>query len=194
VTVVHQPARRPGGRTARVRKAVHHAALELLSEHDWHDISIPRVAQRSGVHQATIYRRWGNLPALVDDIVVHELAQSGPIPDTGSLRGDLEQYAVEVAEKAAGPLGLVFLRAAVLAIRSDPDRAQLISVTTRGQQLQEMLDRAAARGETVPSLSELLEVVLAPLYFHVLFFARPADADHARALVHRLLDITGASR
>jgi hypothetical protein len=36
---------------------------------------------------------------------------------------------------------------------------------------------------------KLLEVVLAPLYFHALFFNRPADTDHARTLVDRLLTL-----
>ena len=32
-----------------------------------------------------------------------------------------------------------------------------------------MLDRARARGETPPTLDELIELVLAPLYFYALF-------------------------
>jgi hypothetical protein len=50
-----------------------------------------------------------------------------------------------------------------------------------------MLDRAAARGEKVPTLTELLEGVTAPLYLHALFFGQPADAEHAKELVDRLL-------
>jgi hypothetical protein len=49
-----------------------------------------------------------------------------------------------------------------------------------------MLDRAEARGELPPSVDELLELVVAPLYFHALF-GQPADAEHARRLVDRLL-------
>ncbi|WP_344245716.1 TetR family transcriptional regulator, partial [Isoptericola hypogeus] len=54
---------RPGGRTARVRSAVHAAVLELIEKHPWEDLSIPLVAEASGVHQATIYRRWGTMSA-----------------------------------------------------------------------------------------------------------------------------------
>jgi hypothetical protein len=56
----------------------------------------------------------------------------------------------------------------------------------RTQQLQEMFDRAEARGELSPSVDELLELVVAPLYFHALF-SQPASAEHARRLVDRLL-------
>jgi hypothetical protein len=85
----------------------------------------------------------------------------------------------------------VYLRAATLATRADqPQPAHYMA--RRGAQLQAMLDRAAARGETPPTIAELLEVVLAPLYFHALFLNRPADDDHARRLVDRLLTLAGA--
>jgi AcrR family transcriptional regulator len=175
--------RRPGGRSARVRAQVHQAVIDLLAEQSWDGVSIPLVAQRSGVHAATIYRRWGTLAVLIDDVVTEQLVESARLPDTGTLRGDLERYSVELAESLAGPKGTVLLRAAVLVTR--PDRH--VSLPTRGEHLQAMLDRASERGERAPSVFELLEGVMAPLYFHVLFFNRPADAEHAKALVARLL-------
>jgi AcrR family transcriptional regulator len=179
------PRRRPGGRSARISSQVHAAVLELLDEHDWAALTIPVIAERSGVHQATVYRRWGDVAALVDEVAGHELARSAPIPDTGTLRGDLDRYAVQVAANVAGPLGRVFLRAAVLA--GGPGHE--VNLPTRAEHLQGMLDRAAARGEAVPTLQELFELVMAPLYFHALFFDRPADATHAKQLVRRLLTL-----
>jgi AcrR family transcriptional regulator len=167
-----------------VRADVHAAVLDLLGEQRWDQVSIPAIAERSGVHQATVYRRWGSVATLADDVVAERLAQSAAIPDTGSLRGDLELAAVRFADTIAGPLGRVLLRAAAL---SGPTDEAPVALWTRAGQLQAMLDRAAARGEKTPTLVELLESVTAPLYFHALFFGRPADAAHARELVHRLL-------
>jgi hypothetical protein len=81
------------------------------------------------------------------------------------------------------------LRVAALAAPRDRSPAAL---RTRAEHLQQMLERAAARGEHTPTLVELLEGVTAPLYFHALFFGRPAEADHARELVQRLLIFVGA--
>ena len=184
MAVEQQRQRRPGGRSARVGALVHAATLELLSEQRWDELSIPQVAERSGVHQATVYRRWGNIAALVDDAVAAELAESAPIPDTGTLRGDLELAAARFADSIAGPLGTVFLRAAALAT---PTADAPVVLKGRAERLQEMLDRAAARGENTPTLVELLEGVTAPLYFHALFFGKPADTAHAEELVDRLL-------
>ena len=71
-------------------------------------------------------------------------------------RGDLEQYAIQAARDVAGPLGIVFLRAALLATRSDQQPSRQGYMSRRGTQLQAMLDRAAARGETPPTLVDRL--------------------------------------
>jgi AcrR family transcriptional regulator len=181
--------RRPGGRSARVRAEVHQAVLALLREQDPDEVTFALVAERSGVHQATIYRRWGTLPGLMDDVVTELLSRSSPLPDTGSLRGDLESYAVRAAQDVAGPLGTRILRAVVLASHNGEERVYLVE---RARQLQVMLDRAAGRGERVPTVPELLEVVLAPLYYRVLFLHHPATADDALTLVDRLLAIAEA--
>ena len=140
-------ARRPGGRSARVRAEVHAAVLELLGEQRWDQVSIPAIAERSGVHSATIYRRWGSVASLADEVVAERLAESAAIPDTGTLRGDLELAAVRFADTIAGPLGQVLLRAAAL---SGPTDEAPVALHTRAAQLQAMLDRAAARGEKMP--------------------------------------------
>jgi AcrR family transcriptional regulator len=166
-----------------VRARVHAAVIELLADRRLEEVTLPRVAERAGVHQATVYRRWGNIAALVDDVVAERLGEMAPIPDTGTLRGDLELAAIRFAEVIA-PLGSVMIRAAAL---SAPNADAPITLNTRATQLQAMLDRAVERGETTPTLTELLEGITAPLYFHELFFGHPAGAEHAKALVDRLL-------
>ncbi|MFC5827704.1 TetR/AcrR family transcriptional regulator [Nonomuraea insulae] len=183
-----QPARRPGGRTARVRAQVHAAVLELLKEETWDDLSIPLVAERSGVHQATIYRRWGSLSALVDDMVTDWLTTDSPIPDTGTLRGDLRGYAAKIAEDLASPMGVLYVRAAMVGSKGPEGETYLME---RAVHLNAMFERAAARGERPPSLLELLEVVIAPLYYHLIFFNRPVGVEHAHMLVDRLLSLPG---
>jgi len=196
-----QSVRRPGGRSARVRAAVHQAVLELLGQENWDDITIALVAERSGVHQATIYRRWGTLSTLIDDVVTDRLTTDSPLPDTGSLRSDLMWFARQVSDDLAGSQGSTYLRAAVLAggLTSPPapdgeGNAGGYYMLDRANQLQAMLDRATARGENPPGLLELLEVVVAPLYFHVLFIRHPAGPEHAVTLVDRLLALPRTDR
>ncbi len=183
-----QTMRRLGGRTARVREAVHEAVIGLLSERSAEELSIAAVAERSGVHQATIYRRWRSMSVMLDDVVAEHLAHAAPVPDTGSLRGDLDAYAAGVAEGLAGPFRVLILRAVVDMRPGDPS-ALSNAISGRERQLQAMLDRSRARGEGAPTVEELMELVVAPLYFSALF-SRPR-AGEARRLVDRLLAVSG---
>lgn len=179
---------RPGGRSARAQDAVQKALFELLNERPWEELSVPLVAERSGVHAATIYRRWGTMGGLLNDLVISRLTDVGKLPDTGSLHDDLHRYARQVAahlEEAVVPL---VLRAAILEIRPHEPRRPAAAFVEREHQLQAMLDRGAERGETTPTLSELLETVVAPLYFHAIF-TTPLPASEAGRLVDRLMAV-----
>lgn len=180
------PRRRPNGRSARIRQDVHRTVVDLLHDRSIDDLTIALVAEHSGVHQATIYRRWGSIPALVADIVTAGPARTSPLPDTGTLLGDLRAYAVGVADTLSGPLGLLLLRAAVSNLPPQDHAQPSAILRERAEQLQDMLDRASARGENPPAVDELLEIVVAPLYFRALF-GYPAGAQDARRLVDRLL-------
>ena len=178
---------RPGGRSARVRAGVHAAALELMETHAGEELSVPLVAEASGVHQATIYRRWGTMSGLLNDVVKEWSATTASLPDTGSLRDDLHIHAAAVATSLRDGNVPVILRAVVMDIRPGMRREASPAYVERERQLQEMLDRAEARGEPVPTLAELLELVVAPLYFYALFTEPLAEDDTVR-LVDRLLD------
>ena len=172
---------------------MHRAVIDLLRERRGDELSIPLVAERSGVHQATIYRRWGTITALLDDVIAAGPARTSPLPDTGSLRSDLERYAAQVADSLSGPVGVLMLRAVVNNIPPEPNRRPSPTLAERIPQLEAMLERARQRDETPPTVDELLELVLAPLYFHALFGA-PVTAADARRLIDRLLATTGGTR
>jgi AcrR family transcriptional regulator len=188
-----QPMQRPHGRSARIRQQVHHAVIDLLAERTADQLSIAQVAESSGVHQATIYRRWGSMPVLLEDVVDAGPARTSPLPDTGTLRGDLDEYAAGVAGALSGPVGLLILRTAVSSLSPQQDQGPSTVLLERVEQLQEMLDRASARDENPPTVDELLELVVAPLYFHALF-GQPASAEDARRLVDRLLEVSPGRR
>src|SRR5437660_10633358 len=54
------PKRRPGGRSARIRAAVMDATMEMLKERELEEFNVAEIAARVGVHESTIYRRWGS--------------------------------------------------------------------------------------------------------------------------------------
>src|SRR2546425_529533 len=97
------PVRRPGGRSARVRAAVHQAVTDLVAERGYGEFTVGDVAARAGVADTSVYRRWGTLEALLTDVALTRLNTQSPMPDTGSLAGDLHAYAAQVAREITGP-------------------------------------------------------------------------------------------
>ncbi|WP_330309784.1 MULTISPECIES: TetR/AcrR family transcriptional regulator [unclassified Streptomyces] len=183
-----QRARRPGGRSARVGAEVHRAVTELINERGYGNFTVGEVAARAGVADSSIYRRWGGLETLLADVTLTRLNAQSPMPDTGSLDGDLRTYAAQVAREITGPDGLLLVRLAV-ALSSNGQqglqaRDDLRAERTR--QLQSMLDRASERGEHAPDAFGVLDHILAPMYIRVLF-GMELTPDYVDGLVDRLL-------
>jgi AcrR family transcriptional regulator len=62
---------------------------QLLDEGGFVALTIEEVALRAGVGKATIYRRWPTKGVLAFDAFEASFLAHQPLPDTGTLRGDL---------------------------------------------------------------------------------------------------------
>jgi AcrR family transcriptional regulator len=90
-------AARPGRRRDEsLTRAILEATLALLREQGYDGLSIEAIARRAGVSRPTIYKRWRSLSDLALDAarLTPDLGRAFPeglipVPDTGSLRGDL---------------------------------------------------------------------------------------------------------
>jgi hypothetical protein len=141
------------------------------------------------VNPTSIYRRWGDVQQLLSDIAVTELDTATDVPDTGGLVGDLHGWAENVLAYLQRPGGIAFLRTAVNVAVDEEGRQRCLR--NRRAELDVLLGRAAARGDTVPDREVLTDRVLAPLYFRVLFGIPCTGPDYARGLVDAVLAETG---
>jgi len=175
--------RRPGGRSARVQDAVHSAVGELMGTMRPDQITIPMVAERAGVNPTSVYRRWGDIDALLEEVAVAAFTgDDETLPDTGSLEGDLREWATVIADDIVRPHRSRYLRA-MTAARDGVLDDGCPCWTARREQVAEMISRARVRDERTPSVEQVMLHVIAPLYHHVVF-ALPVDA----ALAGRLVD------
>ncbi|RKT54625.1 TetR/AcrR family transcriptional regulator [Saccharothrix australiensis] len=181
-----KPSTRPGGRSARVQRSVHEAVRELEAEQGRDDLTVPRIAARAGVTPSTIYRRWGDLRELLADVAVQRLRPETPPDDLGSLRADLEHWAVAFLEEMSSPPGRAHIRDA-LAGDPDGDNAGRCSAYAV-EQVETILARAAGRGEPAPGTDTVLDHLVAPMMYRILFRPGLLDPRYARELVTDLLD------
>ncbi|MEO3824234.1 TetR/AcrR family transcriptional regulator [Actinomadura sp. B10D3] len=174
---------RPGGRTARVRDAVREATLAELAEHGYRGLTVEGVAARSGVHKTTVYRRWRNADGLVADALGRAAAEPWPIPDSGTLAGDLRAIARLVQAGFADPREGPVSRAFVLAAAQSTDAARALNAffARRHEQAAVVVERAVSRGE-VPAgtdAAEVVRVAVAPLYYRLFITGEPAGQEAA---------------
>ncbi|UQT54137.1 TetR/AcrR family transcriptional regulator [Streptomyces durmitorensis] len=180
-----KPMVRPGGRSARVQESVHAAVRGLQAEVGREALTVPLVAARAGVTPSTIYRRWGDLQELLSDVAVEHLRPEGPPADLGTLRADLGAWAEQFLDEMASPPGRAYIRDALL---GDPDgsNAGLCSAFA-ADQIDIVLSRASDRGEAVPDIEQVIDQIVAPMMYRILFRPSQLDAAYARALVERTL-------
>ena len=142
-----RPRGRPRSETAD--RAILVAALELLAEDGLERMSMDSVAERAGVSKATIYRRWSSKTDLAVDSVL-QLRPQGPIPDTGSLLGDLGALgAAQVERLGRGDTAGIVPRMLAEAI-GDPELHALLmerGVRPVRALLAELVERAMKRDE-----------------------------------------------
>ncbi|KNB52346.1 TetR/AcrR family transcriptional regulator [Streptomyces caatingaensis] len=169
---------RPGGRTARTREAVLAAALEELGVHGYAALTVDRIAQRSGVHAATIRRRWRSVQGVIIDLLAQH-SGSLPTPDTGDLRQDLHELARAIADYHASPRSRNFIEATIVAAAHNPQVSDIVrdAFTARTEQVTCIVTRAVARGELSPDVDarEVIAALSAPFYYRLLVLRGTAD-------------------
>src|SRR5579875_2379033 len=169
-------AQRGRPRSEEADRAILEAALVLLAERGLAGMSIEEVAARAGVGKATIYRRWSSKRALALDAFVEEFRQQQPLPDTGTLRGDLvaalRAWVRAVTRSRAGQI----MAGLIAGAQHDEElsagwRERVLEPQRRQHRI--MFDRAIARGEIAATTDK--EAVLDLLF---------GSAEHRLLLGH----------
>ena len=168
---------RPGGRSARVQESIHSAVRALLEEQDRASVTVPQIAARAGVTPSTIYRRWGDLSALLADVALARMRPDSEPANTGSLRGDVRAWAEQYLDEMSSEPGRNMMRD----VQSSATPGYCVAII--GGQLQTILDRYPEQPK--PSVDRLINMVVAPTVFRILFAAQALEVEE----LHRLIDI-----
>ena len=191
-----EPTALPGGRSSRVKEAVFEAVEAFLMENPGDLPSMAAISERAGVNPTSLYRRWGDARKLVGAVAVDRLMREMPIPDTGSLRGDLIGWATTAAKSLSKGGTVSMLRIMTAAPEADSRTANLhdLPIGRRVAELEAMLARGRKRGERAPEMMDVLELVLAPIYLRALFMGPIKTAKGIDRLVDRALALTELRR
>ena len=189
--------RRPGGRSAAVARKVRTATLELLDEVGYEDLQLPAVAARAGVNKTTVYRRWPSKVLLVAQLLHDLTAEQVPIPDTGSLRTDLEGMLGQVADVLRLPAVRAIAGAVITIADDDPeiDAARRRFWDDRFGRAAVVVERAIERGELPADTHPrtFLEHVFGILYFRLLIIGSEVGPSELEELASSCARMAGTT-
>jgi AcrR family transcriptional regulator len=194
VTAAHLTPGRP--RDPDVDRKIAQAALDLFGAAGWAGFAMETVARRAGVGKASLYLRWSSKEALLADAVTVRMSRVTDV-DTGTLRGDLTELAVQMLDLYAGPDSRAAVRLSLEA-EAIPGVAEHYRDIRRSQALaaRAIVHRGIDRGELAPGtlVTLLLDTLAGGAMMHAL--STPPDRKasltrdiraHAERLVSFLL-------
>ncbi|MCC6522696.1 MAG: TetR/AcrR family transcriptional regulator [Polyangiaceae bacterium] len=165
------------------------ATAEMLGLSGYAGLRVEDVASRSGVNKTTIYRRWPTRQELAAAALAF-VAEEPPLPDTGTLRGDLLVEAERTLAAASSPVGRGFLRM----IQTERAEAE-VEALARGLRERvvarraQLIARGVERGElpagTDPRI--VLELVFAPIFVRLACLREPVDARYLERVIDLVL-------
>lgn len=171
-----------------MRAAVLAAAADLLIESGLVALELTAVAERAGVGKSTVYRRWGTVGAIVDDLLVDMAETSQRRPESGSLAEDLLSVARLIQRTLADRRQGALFKAILAAGTCDARTAEALAgfYRARIEEMAPIIVDAVARGEAPVGTdpAAVIRQVSAPLYYRLLTDTAPlrrSDADRAAA-------------
>lgn len=130
------------------RPAILDAALKEVVARGIDDFSVAAVARRVGVDVSAITQIWGDGRVLLLEAQLASASRQVPLPDTGSLVGDLQALSASQAELASTTLGRRWVHR-FLSADGDADLSEIRADfwRVRLEEMVQILQRAAERGE-----------------------------------------------
>jgi AcrR family transcriptional regulator len=165
------PPSRGRPRDPRSHEAIISATAALVAESGYAATSIGGVAARAGVGKDTIYRRWSGKPELVFEAVFTTTDQA-PIPDTGTLTGDLTVLLQGLVEEFQSPAAAAALPGLLADFATDPAlKARIRSdfLAPSKERLLIVFERAVLRGEIAAGtpVDLVLDTLAGAVFFHI---------------------------
>ncbi|MFF0204555.1 TetR/AcrR family transcriptional regulator [Streptomyces sp. NPDC005017] len=165
------PPSRGRPRDPRSHQAILSAATELMIEVGYAATSIGAVAARAGVGKDTVYRRWRGKPELVFD-AVFTTTDHVPVPDTGTLAGDLTALLQGLIDEFHAPAAAAALPGLLADFAADPvlqARIRSDFLAPSKERLLIVFERAVTRAEIAADtpVDLVLDTLAGAVFFHI---------------------------
>lgn len=161
-----------------VTEAIRGAVFEELAAVGYARMSIEGIARRAGVGKTAVYRRWRSKLHLVLDLVSALAVQGLPVPDTGSLEGDLRLLYELTSRALRHPVASQVIPDLQAEAARNPEIAEALQKALReGQEgvASKIVVAAEGRGEIRNGFDAdlALDLISGPLYWRSVVIRSP---------------------
>jgi AcrR family transcriptional regulator len=181
-------------RAERIRQAVLQASAALLRDRGVSGFTVEAIVERTGIAKTTIYRHWPSRAELLV-ATIDSLTPEKPLPDTGSLRGDLVEYfsaGARALEDGSYPRQLQTIPGLIEAGQGDPGIAAAVGRATAQMlaALKAILKNARARGEVRDDrdLGTVANILVGAIFVRRAFLDKDPTHAYIEAVVDTILD------
>lgn len=167
-----------------------YAAVAELAAKNVGAFTLEGVAARAGLDVLAVKQLWPNTPELFAAALIEFGNQYMPIPDTGTLRGDLLEYSRSYAATVNSPIGRRLLDSLIVSPKDwDLSGSREAFLEGRHQRITAMIRRGIERGECDPDTDPVLVIDLlgACLCTPVLFYDDRVSDQHVEYVVDFVL-------
>ena len=187
------------GRGARTEKAILDATRELLAEAGVPELTVERVAARSGVAKTTIYRRWRGKDELALAVLIDMVTNVVATPDLGETREELIAFVNAAVTILGSTLMGRVIQGLVSELATNPDLAHAFRervVAMRVAEVRRLIERGIERGDLRADTDVELahELLFGPIYYRLLLSGAPLDERLAERVVDAVLPAFAADR
>ena len=177
---------RDADRTAEILRA----ALDLVEEVGFRQVTVERVAARTGVAKTTIYRRWPNVSVLVTEAFLAEVTALVPVDETLTAREALRGSMHALVRVFQGRDGQILRGLLGQAQTDEVLRESLLHrwLTPRRQLGLEVVRHGKQSGELDKNLDEdvVIDALYGPLYYRLMMPYAPLSEAYADEVLRQV--------
>ncbi len=177
--------------------AILQAAVKLLDERGYHEMTVDDIASVAGVGKQTIYRRWQSKAAVVLEALTARTAEEVAAPDTGSVQEDVRtllRSAFHVLR--VGRQKVVVTLMAEAQLNDDfGDAFRERFIARRRKALTDLIRRGIQRGEMEPGTDAefVADLIYGPMWYRLLNRHAPIDDNFADQLAAYVFSRSGCA-
>lgn len=167
--------------------AILEAALALVGEIGYGQVTTDAIAARAQASKMTLYRKWPTKAALLAEALRRQSEDPRPAAaDTGDLRSDLIAT-VDGIVRSLSADGRPSLLTMAEAVRADPELRDLIREQIYGRCAADGEVIAARAGRSGELVAAALRLTVSHMFTTILLVGKPPTADERREFVDAIL-------